>query len=59
MNPKNLTFSEATQEATQKHVTAHELDILVSKTREQNLKRDRDIERLNSVLADVEARVAE
>jgi len=59
MNPNNLTFNEANKEAAQEHATAHELDILVSKTREKNIKRDRDLVRLNAVLADVEERLAE
>jgi len=55
MNKNNLTVSETTEEATHKHITANELDIVVSKTRQMNKKRDRDIERLHSVLSDVEA----
>jgi len=59
MNPNNLTVNEANKEAAQVHATAHELDILVSKTRENNMKRDRDIERLHAVLENVEERLAE
>ena len=59
MNSNNLTINEATQEAAQEHVTAHELDILVSKTREKNLKRDRDIAHMESVLNDVESRLTD
>ena len=54
MNKNNLTVSEATEEAAHKHITANELDIVVSSTRQLNKKRDRDIKRLNSVLSNVE-----
>ena len=59
MNTNNLTIKEATEEAEHEHITANELDILVSNTRKMNKKRDRDIERLHSVLSGVEEQLAD
>lgn len=58
MNKNNLTVREITEEAAHKHITANELDIVVANTRQMNKKRDRDIERLHSVLSDVETLLA-
>jgi len=57
MNPSHITVQEATDEASHDHITAHELDILVSKTREMNRKRDRDLERIRTILLKIEERV--
>ncbi|MDX1451632.1 MAG: hypothetical protein R3183_03665 [Oleiphilaceae bacterium] len=55
MNPNNMTVKEATEESLHEHITAHELDILVSKTREMNKKRDRRLEKLNQTLSEIES----
>ncbi|MFT6265940.1 MAG: hypothetical protein ACJAWS_002093 [Oleiphilaceae bacterium] len=57
MNNNNMTLKEMREEATHQHSTANELDILVSSTRQMNKKRDRDIERLHSVLSSVEEKL--
>ncbi len=59
MNPNNITVKEATDESLHEHITAHELDILVSKTREMNKKRDRRLEKLHAALSEIEAALAE
>ena len=59
MNKNNLTVREATEEAAHEHITANELDIVVSTTRQMNKKRDRDIERLHSVLSNVEEQLVD
>jgi len=59
MNTNNLTVREATEEAAHEHITANELDILVSNTRAMNKKRDRDIERMHAVLSDVEEQLGD
>ena len=58
MNPNNITVKEATEESLHEHITAHELDILVSKTREMNKKRDRRLEKLQQTLNELEAALA-
>lgn len=58
MNPNNITVKEATEESLHEHITAHELDILVSKTREMNKKRDRRLEKLQQTLNEIEAALA-
>jgi len=59
MNTNNLTIQEATEEAAHEHITAIELDIIVSNTRKLNKKRDRDIERIHTVLSSVEEQLAD
>ena len=59
MNIKNLTIKETTEEATHENITANELDIVVSSTRQMNKKRDRDIDRLHSVLSGVEEQLVD
>ncbi len=57
MNPNHITVREAAEEAADEHITANELDILVSKTRQINRKRERDIERMKNILLKIEERV--
>ena len=59
MNPNHITVREAAEEAADEHITANELDILVSKTRQMNRKRERDLERMRTILLKVEERVQE
>lgn len=54
MNPNHITVEEAALEASQKTSTANELDIVVSKTREINNKRDRTIREMETLLEDIE-----
>lgn len=54
----NLTYQEATTEAAHETSTANELDIIVSKTRQINLKRDRDLKRMETLLNNIEQQVS-
>lgn len=55
MNPNHITVEEAALEASQKTSTANELDIVVSKTREINNKRDRIIKQMEEMLDNIES----
>ena len=59
MNIKNLTIKETSEEAAHENITAIELDIVVASTRNTNKKRDRDIDRLHSVLNSVEEQLVD
>ena len=54
-----LDVDEIVALARDKHINADELDILVSRARELNAAREKDLARLKKVLTDLEARLAE
>jgi hypothetical protein len=59
MKINNMTLKETAEEAEHQNITANELDILVSRTRQMNKKRDRDIKRLHLMLAGIEEKLVD
>lgn len=51
------TIEEILNRAAHQHITAEELDILVAKTRELSIVRERELARLHVLLEELEAKL--
>lgn len=54
---RSINVDEILERAATQHITAEELDILVAKTRELSVVRERELKRLQSLLTDLESRL--
>jgi len=54
---KFKTYDDIKKESEKSHVTADMLDILVTRTKELSAERQKDIDKLNALLAEIEAKL--
>ena len=54
--PQQLSIGEILDRAAHQHISAHELDILVTTTRELSAIREFELKRLQQLLAELESR---
>ena len=57
MPRSSINVNEILERAATQHITAEELDILVTKTREISAVRERELRHLQSLLAELESRL--
>ncbi len=57
MQSQKINVEEILARAATQHITADELDILVTKTRELSLVRERELKHLRSLLFELELRL--
>lgn len=57
MNRRNITGDDILKRAASEHITADELDILVTRTREISAARSRQLKQLQSLLSNLETRL--
>ena len=56
-NTNRVSVEEILDRAATQHITADELDILVTKTRELSMARERELKHIKSLLTELESRL--